>query len=87
MLGRDDLVLCSGTLLTHGFQALVEAAVAGGDNRPGFSRPETLMEPSPAVVCLRNRRRARRYSRSYGWFMFSVLRVPVFRFVCYGLSF
>ena len=30
MLGRDDLVLCSGTLLTHGFQALVEAAVAGG---------------------------------------------------------
>lgn len=30
MLGRDDLVLCSGTLLTGSFQELVEAARAGG---------------------------------------------------------
>ena len=30
MLGSDDLVLCSGTLLTGSFQELVEAALAGG---------------------------------------------------------
>ena len=30
MLGRDDLVLCSGTLLTGSIQEMVEAAVAGG---------------------------------------------------------
>jgi len=30
MLTRDDLVLCSGTLLTGSFQELVEAARAGG---------------------------------------------------------
>lgn len=29
-LGRDDLVLCSGTLLGHGLNGLVEGAVAGG---------------------------------------------------------
>ena len=30
MLGRDDLVLCSGTLLSGSIEQMVEAAVAGG---------------------------------------------------------